>query len=105
MYLPRSHPHPLMLPWALMLMPLGYALGLAYFAALRRGIGCLLRGRPGALPLLLLRLAGALLLLAAAAHWGAPALLCVFGGFLLARQRALQTSGRAAEVTRARGAS
>ncbi|HTT05761.1 MAG TPA: ATP synthase subunit I [Steroidobacteraceae bacterium] len=85
---------PLALPWALALSPLGFGLGCGYFAVLRRGVACLLTGRPGALALLLARMGTVVLLLALAAHWGAPALLSLFGGFLLARAVALRDAGR-----------
>ena len=95
MHLPHSHLHPLALPWALTLLPLGFALGCGYVAALRRSGDCLLGGRPGARGLLLLRLAAVVVLLAAGAQWGAAALLALFGGFLLSRPLALR-SARAA---------
>lgn len=95
MHLPHAPLHPLGLPSALALLPLGFGLGCGYFAALRRSVDCLLSARPGAWGLLLLRLAAVVLLLAAGAHWGAFALLALFGGFLLARPLALRSARRA----------
>lgn len=70
----------------------GVALGLAYFAALRRTVALMAGGagwrRPAALTLL--RIGGAVALLALGARLGAPTLLAVFAGFLAARTWALR---------------
>lgn len=101
MHLTLLHSQPLRLPWALTLVPLGFGLGCAYFVALRRGVDRLVSGRPGAMALLLLRLATSALVLAAAARWGPAALLALFGGFLLARPVVLRLAVRTRAAARA----
>jgi F1F0 ATPase subunit 2 len=75
----------------------GTALGLAYFACLRRTVDLFASGAGWARPVLLtlLRIAGAAGALALAARFGAPALLAAFLGFLLARAIALKGARRA----------
>lgn len=65
----------------------GIGLGFAYFAAMRRSAESYLAGRGWIIPLALTaaRLAGAVVVLAVAAHFGAGSLLAAFGGFLIAR--------------------
>jgi NhaP-type Na+/H+ or K+/H+ antiporter len=65
----------------------GIGLGFAYFALMRRSTESYLAGGGWLAPLALTaaRLAGAVVVLAVAAHFGAASLLAVFGGFLIAR--------------------
>lgn len=66
---------------------LGGALGILYFALLRRSVHALTGGGSGArfLPLLLARLGAAVLVFLAAAMTGPVALLAAAGGFVAAR--------------------
>ena len=75
----------------------GLLLGLAYFAALWRTVALLAGGSSWLAPVALTvgRLAGAVALLAAAVRWGAPDLLAVFAGILLARLIAVRVVRRA----------
>jgi hypothetical protein len=76
--------------------PAGFALGLGYFAAIRR-TAALLAGGGGWLPataLTLGRFGVAALLFGLAARLGWPALLALFAGFLCARPVALRLMGR-----------
>lgn len=77
----------------LIALPIGFAAGLAYFAALRRTAGLFLAGNGWARPvaLTIARIAAMALLLGLAARTGALPLLGVFLGFLLARAQALRT--------------
>lgn len=76
----------------LIALPIGFAAGLAYFAALRRTAALFLAGKGWALPLALTaaRVGAMALLLGLAAWIGALPLLGVFLGFLLARAMALR---------------
>ena len=77
---------------------LGFALGLAYFATLQRSVA-LLSARRGALvplALTLLRIAGAVGVLALIARLGALPLLAAFVGFLVARGVMLRAARRSA---------
>jgi len=76
----------------------GFAVGMLYFAALRRTV---LRftasdGRWERVALTIGRMGVALALFAAAARMGAAALLVTFAGFLLARSAAIHRSRRGA---------
>ena len=75
----------------------GFALGLAYFAMLRRTVASLAtrRGWMRPLSLTLGRIAAAVILFAGAAKLGAAALLAAFLGFLAARALALGAARRA----------
>jgi len=66
---------------------IGIGLGFAYFALMRRSTESYLAGRGWVAPLALTaaRLAGAVVVLAVAAHLGSAPLLAAFGGFLIAR--------------------
>lgn len=79
-------------PAVLLLAIGGFALGLAYFASLRRGLHLSI-ARQACLPYMvwaLVRIAAAALFFTVAVRWGAPALLAAFGGFLAARALALR---------------
>lgn len=85
--------------WAAVLLAIGgFALGVAYFASLRRGV-CLSIARQAWLPYMvwaLVRIAAAALFLTFAVRWGVPALLAAFTGFLAARMLALRGARRLA---------
>lgn len=72
---------------------IGFALGLAYFAALRRTVTLFAAGRGWLAPVALTlgRLAAAIIVLGLAAKLGATALLAMFVGFLVARAVAVRT--------------
>ena len=74
--------------------PLGFAAGLAYFAALRRSVALFAGGRGWLQPLALTlaRLAAATILLGAIARLGALPLLAAFAGFLTARAVSIRLS-------------
>ncbi len=79
---------------AMTMAVIGFAFGLVYFAALRR-TATLLAARGGWLApiaLTLGRIGAAIILLGLAAKLGAPSLLAMFVGFLLARTVALRTT-------------
>jgi len=77
---------------------IGFALGLAYFAAMRRTVALFAGGRGwlGPLALTLARVGAAVLFLAAVAAWGALPLLAAFAGFLVARAQALRAARKIA---------
>lgn len=86
-------------PAVLLLASAGFAVGLAYFASLRRGVARLALVRHAWLPYLLwalARIAAAALFFTLAVHWGVPALLAACAGFLAARQLALRAVRRPA---------
>jgi F1F0 ATPase subunit 2 len=78
-------------------VPAGLALGVAYFAALRRTTDLYAAGRGWTIPasLTLGRLVAAAGFFALAANFGAMPLLAVFSGFLIARGLALRAVKRA----------
>ena len=75
----------------------GFALGLGYFAVLRRTVDLYVAGSDRLVPAILTlgRLAAAILFLVIAARSGAQPLVASFMGFLLARGLALRTLRRA----------
>lgn len=76
----------------------GFALGVAHFASLRRGVHLSI-ARHALLPYAawaLVRIAAAALFFTFAVRWGLPALLAAFAGFLAARTRALRDARRLA---------
>ena len=86
-------------PAVLVLAIAGFTAGLAYFASLRRGVARLVRVRHAWLPYVLwalARIAAAVLFFTLAMHWGVPALLAAFVGFLAARQLAVRAERRLA---------
>ncbi len=86
--------------WAVIMVPVGFAFGLAYFAMLRAGCARLSAGRRGALMLTGTRMAAAVSLLTVVAHHGGAALLALFAGFLLARSFAVRSASVAARGRR-----
>lgn len=74
----------------------GVAVGLIYFAALQRTVAQFAAGRgwAGPVTLTLGRIGGVVVFLAAAAKFGALALIAAFLGFLLARAIALRAARR-----------
>ncbi len=76
---------------------IGFAFGLAYFAALRRTVTLFAAGRGWFVPVALTlgRIGVAIIVLVLAAKLGAASLLATFIGFLLARTVALR-AGRSA---------
>jgi hypothetical protein len=83
---------------AILMAIAGHACGLAYFAALRRGVLLLAGGKGRLRPQLLLalgRIASAVALLSAAAQFGAAPLLAALLGFLAARALVLRAQRRA----------
>jgi len=74
----------------------GCALGLVYFALLRRTVGMLSHRRSGAaaMSLTLARVGAAAIFFLLVARLGALALLTALGGFLLARTLALRAGSR-----------
>jgi len=85
---------------SLALIPMGLAglaLGLVYFHLLRRTVDALGAAAGWRRPLLfsVARVGGAVLLFGLVTHFGAPALLATFAGFLVARWLALRQSRRA----------
>ena len=79
---------------AAMMVVVGFAFGLAYFAALRRTVALFADGRSRLVPaaLTLGRLGLAIIALGLAAKVGAISLLAMFIGFLLARTVALRAA-------------
>jgi hypothetical protein len=76
----------------------GLALGMAYFASLRRGVQISV-GRHAWLPYMLFapaRIAAAAVFFACVLRWGIPVLLGAFAGFLVARQLAVRAVRRLA---------
>lgn len=74
----------------------GFALGVVYFASLRRGVHLAI-ARQAWLPCMawgFLRIAAATLFFTFAVRWGLPALLAAFAGFLAARTLALRGARR-----------
>ena len=73
---------------------IGFAFGVAYFAALRRTVALFAAGRGWFLPLVLTlgRIGVAIIILGLAAKLGATSLLATFIGFLVARMVALRTT-------------
>lgn len=85
-------------PAVLLLAVAGFALGVAYFASLRRGVHLSI-ARHAWLPYMLrafVRIAAAASFFTFAARWGLPALLAAFAGFLAARTLALRGARRLA---------
>jgi hypothetical protein len=80
----------------LMMAAVGFGLGLAYFATLRRTVVMYATGRGwfGLLALTLGRIGAAVLFLAAAAKLGAATLIAALCGFLLARTIAVRAATR-----------
>lgn len=76
----------------------GFAVGMAYFASLRRGVRfSVARGAWSWLALSApARMVPAALFFILAARWGAPALLTAFAGFLTARYLAVRAARRPA---------
>lgn len=77
---------------------MGFVVGMAYFASLRRVVQFVVARRAWS-PYVLLglaRIAAAGLFFTFAARWGVPALLAAFAGFLAARQLAVHSAGRMA---------
>jgi hypothetical protein len=76
----------------------GFAVGLAYFAFLRRGVHLAVASEAWAPYVLwaLARIIAVALLFTFAVRWGVPALLAAFAGFLVARQLAVRGAGRLA---------
>lgn len=74
----------------------GLMAGMAYFASLRRGVQrSVARGAWSGLMLsAIARVALAALFFALAVHWGLPALLGAFAGFLFARHLAVRAARR-----------
>ena len=74
----------------------GFALGVVYFASLRRGVHLAI-ARQAWLPCMawgFLRIAAATLFFTFPVHWGLPAPLAAFAGFLAARTLALRGARR-----------
>ena len=74
----------------------GFALGVVYFASLRRGVHRAI-ARQAWLPCMawgIVRIAAATLFFTFAVRWGLPALLAAFTGFLAARTLALRGARR-----------
>ena len=76
----------------------GFALGIGYFASLRRGLRLAVTRRAWFTYGLsaVARILAAALLLTFAARWGLPALLAAFAGFLIARHLAVRAARRSA---------
>ena len=76
----------------------GFLLGAVYFASLRRSVGLSIARRMWAsyMAAALVRILAAVLFFTLAVHWGVPALLAAFAGFLVARQLALRAARRPA---------
>jgi N-ATPase, AtpR subunit len=90
---------PLKIGVALSMVAFGFALGLLYFATLRRSLALFIAGRSwlGPLALTLARLGGIVVFFAAIAKLGgALPLLAAFAGFLTARTVMLRAPRRAA---------
>jgi F1F0 ATPase subunit 2 len=85
---------PVILPLAIA----GFALGIAYFASLRRGVHRLVARHAwlACMAWSLVRVAAAALFFAFAVRWGLPALLAAMAGFLAARTIALRCARRLA---------
>ena len=85
-------------PTVLLLGIAGFAMGLAYFASLRRGVQLSIVSHAWLQYMLwaLARTAAAALFFTFAMRWGAPALLAAFAGFLIARQLAVRGARRLA---------
>lgn len=79
---------------AMTMAVIGFAFGLAYFAALRRTVALFAAGRGWFVPvvLTLARIGAAIILLGLAAKLGAASLLAMFIGFLLARTTARRST-------------
>jgi hypothetical protein len=77
---------------------IGFAFGLAYFAALKRAVALFAEGCGWLMPVALTlgRIGMAVILLGLAAKLGAAALLATFAGFLVARMMALRARRGAA---------
>ena len=76
----------------------GLAFGRIYFAVLRRSVELYAAGNGRLVPLALTvaRIAGAIVFLGFAVHFGALPLLATFGGFLIARAWSLRAARRTA---------
>lgn len=76
----------------------GFAVGVAYFASLRRGVHLAVVSKAWVPYVLwaLTRIIAVSLLFMFAARWGVLPLLAAFGGFLVARQLAVRGAGRLA---------
>lgn len=85
-------------PSAPLLATGGFALGMMYFASLRRGVRLSVERHAWVRYVLsaLARITAAALFFAFAVHWGAPALLAAFVGFLAARHLAVRAARRIA---------
>lgn len=83
-------------PSAPLLAAAGFTLGMTYFAALRRGVRLSVERQAWVRYMLsaLARIAAAALFFTFAVHWGAPALLAAFVGFLAARHLAVRAARR-----------
>jgi len=86
------------LPAVLLFAVAGFALGVVYFASLQRGVRLSIARHAwlSCLAWALVRFAAAALFFTFAVHWGLPALLAAFGGFLVARTLALRGARRLA---------
>jgi N-ATPase, AtpR subunit len=87
-----------LLPAVALFAAAGFALGMGYFASLRRGVRlAVARHRWSSYLLLALaRMTAAALFLAFAVRWGVPALLAAFAGLLAARRIAVRAARRPA---------
>ena len=85
-------------PAAPLLATAGFALGMVYFASLRRGVRASVERHAWWRYVMsaLTRIAAAALFFVLAVRWGAPALLAAFAGFLAARYLAVRAARRIA---------
>ena len=85
-------------PAVLLVAVAGFALGIAYFASLRRDVHLSVARHAWLRYIVwaLMRIAAAALFFTFAARWGLPALIAAFAGFLAARTLALHRARRLA---------